>query len=342
VAELADAQGLGPCVLRDVEVRLLSLAVFYRTDSERSSMRLRKVGAFVCVSVILLLSSCNSPTQEVREESSEPITAILGAFEREITLLEDELIDTQEQGIEGIRFVSGRLSGKKVVIAFTGIGKVNAAMTTTLLIEHFNPDKVIFTGIAGAVNQQLQPGDIVIAGKTAHHDMGTIWPEGLFHKGLKNPLDGWENPVFFDADEQLLKLAELAAEHIDLSSIQVTAGERTPKVVKGVVVTGDAFIASADKCAELRKKLGADAVEMEGAAVAQLCYQRQIGHLIIRSISDKADEGAVFDKQMFYILAAKNSSTLVAELVGLLAMEHPAEKSEESESEGIRNDRQIF
>jgi adenosylhomocysteine nucleosidase len=304
-------------------------------------MRIRKAQTVVCVLVILSLGSCSSPVQKVSQVNSGPITAILGAFEREITLLEDELTDTQEQRIEGIRFVSGKLSGKRVVIAFTGIGKVNAAMTTTLLIEHFKPDKIIFTGIAGAVNQRLQPGDIVIAEKTAHHDMGTIWPEGLFHKGLKNPLNGWENPVFFDADEQLLRLAELAAEHIDLGSIKLTAGERAPKVVRGIVVTGDAFIASTDKSAELRKKLNADAVEMEGAAVAQICYQRQIGHLIIRSISDNADEGAVLDKQTFYILAAKNSSALVAKIVGLLGVELPANKKA-VKSEGIRDDRQTF
>ncbi len=294
-------------------------------------MRYRAVGAVVCVSVILLLNSCSSPVQETRQVSSGPITAILGAFEREITLLEDELTDTQEQRIEGIRFVSGKLSGKRVVIAFTGIGKVNASMTTTLLIEHFQPNKVIFTGIAGAVNQQLQPGDIVIAEKTAHHDMGTIWPEGLFHKGVKNRLDGWENPVFFDADEQLLKLAERAAEQVELSSIQIISGQRTPKVVKGIVVTGDAFIASTDKCIELRKKLNADAVEMEGAAVAQLCYQRGIGYLVIRSISDNADEGAVLDKQTFYIMAVKNSSSLVAEIVGLLGAGFPMNKSSGNE-----------
>jgi len=287
-------------------------------------MRHNKVEAVFCLSIILLLGSCSSPvhqteeTADPKEISSEPVTAILGAFEQEIVLLEDELIDKQQQKIEGIRFVSGKLSGKKVVIAFTGIGKVNAAMTTTLLLEHFKPEKVIFTGIAGGVNQQLQPGDIVIAEKTAHHDMGTLWPEGLFHKGVKNRLSGWENPVFFDGDEQLLKLAESAAQQAELQSIQLFSGKRKPKIVKGVVVTGDSFIASADKSAELRKKLEADAVEMEGAAVAQLCYQRGTGHLVIRSISDNADEGAVLDKQTFYILAARNSSKLVIEMIDLL------------------------
>ncbi len=299
-------------------------------------MRHNKFRTALCLSIILLLGSCSSPVRQVteaaeekvvKEISSEPFTAILGAFEQEIILLEDELTDVQEQIIEGIRFVSGKLSGKRVVIAFTGIGKVNAAMTTTLLIEHFKPDKVIFTGIAGAVNQQLQPGDIVIAAKTAHHDMGTLWAEGLFHKGVKNRLNGWENPVFFDGDEHLLKLAERAAQQVEFSSIRIISGQRSPKVVKGVVVTGDSFIASADKCAELRKKLNADAVEMEGAAVAQLCYQRGIGFLVIRSISDNADEGAVLDKQTFYILAAKNSSSLVIEMLGLIGAELSSENN---------------
>jgi len=101
-----------------------------------------------------------------------------------------------------------------------------------------------------------------------------------------------------------------------------------------VIVTGDSFIASTEKCAELRKKLNADAVEMEGAAVAQICYQRQIDHLVIRSISDNADEGAVTDKQMFYILAAKNSSDLVAEMIGLLGSELSAEKGSGSKKSG--------
>jgi adenosylhomocysteine nucleosidase len=284
----------------------------------------RFVTCICFVTIITLSTSCHPTLRVVR---AEPITAILGAFEREVTLLEDRLTDRQEHEIEDIQFVTGRLNGQKVVVAWTGIGKVNAAMTTTLLIEHFKPQYIIFTEIAGAVNPQLRPGDIVIAEKTAHHDMGTVWPEGLFVKGVKNRLDGMENPVFFPADEELVKYALQAAELIDMQRVQTVAGRRKPKIIKGVIVTGDSFIASTEKCAELRKKLQADAVEMEGAAVAQICYQRQIKHLIIRSISDSADEGAVLDKQMFYILAAKNSSDLVAEMIGLLGSELSTEKN---------------
>jgi len=285
-------------------------------------MKRKRTAAVLCISAILLSVSCSSTSQiEKLESNPEPVTAILGAFEREVTLLEDRLTERREHQIEGIRIVIGKLHGRNVVVVWTGVGKVNAAMTTTLLTEHFKPEHIIFTGIAGAVNPQLRPGDIVISEKTAHHDMGTIWPKGLFVKGVKNRLDGMENSVFFPADEKLVKFAQRAAERIDMQRVETVAGQRNPKIITGVIVTGDSFIASTEKCAELRKKLNADAVEMEGAAVAQICYQRQIDHLVIRSISDSADEGAVTDKQMFYILAAKNSSDLVAEMIGLLGSE---------------------
>lgn len=279
-----------------------------------------RIAMWIIISVLCLYCNPASLANE-SDPNSPPVTAILGAFDKEVTLLEDRLTDRQQRNIEGIRFTSGKLNGRHVVVAWTGIGKVNAAMTTTLLIEHFKPEHVILTGIAGAVNPELRPGDIVIAKKTAHHDMGTVWPEGLFFKGVKNRLDGMENPVFFPADEELLNIAQRAADHIKLSPIETAVERKPPGILTGVVVTGDTFIASADKCAVLRERLDADAVEMEGAAVAQLCYQRRIGCLVIRSISDHADEGAVFDKQMFYLLAAKNSAGFVAQIVDLLGSE---------------------
>jgi adenosylhomocysteine nucleosidase len=265
---------------------------------------------------------------------AEPVTAILGAFGQEVTLLADRLANPHEHEIEGIQFVTGKLNGQNVVVAWTGIGKVNAAMTTTLLVEHFKPKQLIFTGIAGAVNPELQPGDIVIAEKTAYHDMGTVWPEGLVPKGVKNRLDGTENPVFFPANRRLVRLAQQAARRAALERFQTTQGERAPRIITGIVVTGDAFIASAAKCAELRKRFKADAVEMEGAAVAQICYQRDIPYLVIRSISDNANEGAVLDKQMFYILAARNSAQLVADIVGLLRPEPAIETNSEAAPPG--------
>jgi adenosylhomocysteine nucleosidase len=287
-------------------------------------MRTNILVAIIYISVIILCSSCSSISPP---PDSRPTTAILGAFNKEIMMLEEQLTDKHQQQIEGMKFVTGRLHGKSVVAAWTGIGKVNAAMTTTLLIEHFNPAQVIFSGIAGGVNPKLEPGDIVIAAETAHHDMGILGEDGFYNRGVINPLDGIRNPVYLLADEHLLKLAEEAAEKVELEKIKTSVGERAPRIIKGVVVTGDVFVASSEKAAELREKLNADAVEMEGAAVAQICYQRQIPHLVVRSISDKADTTARVDSMLFQEMAAKNSSTLIVKITELLSSQHPVSKS---------------
>ncbi len=250
-----------------------------------------------------------------RQAPSGPVLAVLGAVNPEATLLQGMLTDVKSQEIEGIEFISGRIGAEPVVLAWTGVGKVNAAMTTTLLLEHFHPARVIFTGIAGGVDPNLEPGDIVIAKQTAYHDMGTLWPQGLEYGGVKSRMTGEPNPVFFPADPALLTAAEQAAKSMTFGSVGLQKGQRTPKVVVGTVVTGDVFVASKAKSAGLAKDLGACAVEMEGAAVAQLCYQRGIGCLVIRSISDKADRSAVMDKQLFYTMAAKNSAGLVVKIV---------------------------
>lgn len=277
-------------------------------------MRRAKFVNLVCISAIILCSSCNPV---FHQSNSEPVTAILGAFPKEVITLEEQVTNKKEHIIEEMKFVSGKLKGKKVVIAFTGIGKVNAAMTSTLMIEHFKPNEIIFTGIAGAINPGLCVGDVVIAEKTAQHDLGTLTPAGLENEGMLNPINGKQNPVFFLADKRLLELAEQAAQKVEFEKIDTDTGERIPKVVKGIVVTGDIFASSTAKCIELRKKLGADAVEMEGAAVAQICYQHNVPCLVIRGISDKANEKSLEDVHNFLDLAAKNSAALVAEMVGI-------------------------
>lgn len=274
--------------------------------------------AILTILLVCILLCGGSASEDAERREGGHVTAIMGAFDKEVTLLEDRLVDPKEHIIEQMRFVTGRLEGRDVAVAWTGIGKVNAAMTTTLMLEHFKPREVIFTGIAGGVHPELRPGDIVVATRVAHHDMGTLWPDGLYYQGAKNPFTGWRNPVFFESDERLLALAKRAAENVDFMPIKMMDGERKPKVIEGVVVTGDVFVASPKKCDELRERLEADAVEMEGAAVAQLCYQRDLPCLVIRSLSDSADEGAMQDKQMFYLLAAENSSHLVGETVKLM------------------------
>jgi adenosylhomocysteine nucleosidase len=300
-------------------------------------MKRRRIAGVLCFASALALASCStapgsgsSRRQDLlaspcaaqnagSEDPSAPSTpalAVLGAVTSEVTLLQSMLAEVRSQEIEGIQFISGRIGTERVVLAWTGVGKVNAAMTTTLLLEHFHPTRVIFTGIAGGVDPNLEPGDIVIAKQTAYHDMGTLWGQGIEYGGVKSRMTGEPNPVFFPADPVLLTAAEQAAKSMTFGSVGLQTGQRTPRVVVGTVVTGDVFVASKEKSAELARDLGACAVEMEGAAVAQLCYQRDIGCLVIRSISDKADRSAVMDKQLFYTMAAKNSAGLVVRIVG--------------------------
>lgn len=267
---------------------------------------------------LLLLFTCGHLTAGNQLRPST--TGILGAFGDEIAILEQTLADARPQTILGIRFVTGTLNGRNVVVASSGVGKVNAAMCATLLIDHFMPSEVIFSGIAGGINPDLHPGDIVIGEKTAHHDMGTLNPEGMHYRGMRSPVDSRPNPVFFDADPRLLQAAEAARKQLSLEKIQTSEGERAPAIIKGVIVTGDVFVASPSKKEELRKALNADAVEMEGAAVAQVCRELGVACLVIRSISDTADAKARQDAGFFFPIAAQNSSLFVRSIVEHLAL----------------------
>ena len=239
----------------------------------------------------------------------QPITGLLGAFGAEVTLVKQSLMEPDTVRVDGVLFTTGRIGQQRVVVAETGIGKVNAAMTTTLLLSHFHPKRVLFTGIAGGTNPDLQPGDIVIARQTTHHDYQSITFDQKPTKQTRNALSGAMNPAFFPADSLMLTHAQRAARSITFEPIPGTS--RPPSVLTGVVVTGDQFISSGQKGAQLRQDFGADATEMEGAAVAQVCYQLQVPCLVIRSLSDRADDNARRDMLSFYQTAARNSATLV-------------------------------
>src|SRR5262245_11620247 len=220
--------------------------------------------------------------------------------------------------IQGIRFTTGSLKDRRVVLAHSGIGKVNAAAAAILLVEQFQPTHVLFTGIAGGLNPDLRPGDIVIGAKTAYHDYGEWTPAGFRVGRTVDPFTGTLNPLFFAADAGLLAVAEKAASELTLAPVKTATGERTPRVVTGVIVTGDAFVASPTKQDALRAEFTADATEMEGAAVAQICEQWRVSCLILRSLSDDAGAQAKEHEHLFEKTAAQNAALLVTGIVGRL------------------------
>ncbi|GAB4015426.1 5'-methylthioadenosine/adenosylhomocysteine nucleosidase [Spirosoma migulaei] len=249
------------------------------------------------------------------------ITGLLGAFGAEVALVKESLKKPKTVLVDGVVFTCGRIGNQRVVVAETGIGKVNAAMTTALMLDHFHPQRVLFTGIAGGTNPDLQPGDIVISGRTAHHDYGSITDKNTPTKQTRNAITKEFNPVYFPADSTLMRLAETVVKSVPLEGIPLASGgvsDRPVKVMTGTVVTGDVFVASAEKGKSLRADFGADATEMEGAAIAQVCYQIQVPLLIIRSLSDRADAEAHIAYDKFYPTAARNSAKLVIALVKAL------------------------
>jgi adenosylhomocysteine nucleosidase len=252
---------------------------------------------------------------------SRPITGLLGAFGAEVALVKESMKKVKTVSVDGVLFTTGRIGKQRVVVAETGIGKVNSAMTTALMLDHFRPQRVLFTGIAGGTNPELQPGDIVIAQLTAHHDYGSITDKNTPTRQTRNAITKQFNPAYFPADSVLLRLAEQVVKTVSLEGIPLESGgvsNRPVKVMTGTVVTGDVFVASPEKGKSLRADFGADATEMEGAAIAQVCYQLQVPCLIIRSLSDRADAEAHIAYDKFYPTAARNSAKVVIALMNAL------------------------
>ena len=268
--------------------------------------------------IILILLFVNSTiAATAQSKNTTTITGILGAFDAEVTYLLTQVQQKKEVIIQQVHFTEGILQGKQVVIAQTGIGKVNAAATTTLMLEHFQPHEIIFTGIAGAINPQLSPGDLVIGARIAYHDYGAIVPDSIVRKPTRNPFTLKENPLYFSCDSQLVAVAGRVKNSVTLEKIHRAKGDEQPSIITGTIVTGDVFISSDRAAQNLQLQLQADATEMEGAAVAQVCYQQKVPFVVIRSMSDNANNHAHMDIASFYQVAARNSAKFV---MGLLKM----------------------
>lgn len=224
--------------------------------------------------------------------------AIIGAMEEEVAFLREKLTDKTEKTIVGYQFIEGKLNGKEVVLLRSGIGKVNAAMSTTLLLQTFKPDYLINTGSAGGLNPELNVGDVVISNEVRHHDVDvTIFG---YEYGQVPQL-----PASFLANEDLIQKAEESAKEV---------GDHV--VIKGLITTGDSFIHEPERAAFIQSKFSSlQAVEMEAAAIAQVAYQFKIPFVIIRSLSDIAGKESHLSFDQYLEQAAVHSANLVMKIV---------------------------
>jgi adenosylhomocysteine nucleosidase len=249
---------------------------------------------------------------------AQSVVGVLG-IAAEVAPIERQLQDSREVAVRGYVFRIGNLNGRKVVVGRSGIGKVNAAIVTTLLIGEFNPSAILFSGTAGAIDPGLYPGDIVIGATVAQHDVGLQAPAGIRRRGIRNPLTGDLDPLLVPAPETLLTAARQSVQGLSLPPVRMPGGgDRKPRIVEGVIVTGDVFLADAAHQRTLRDTLGATAVEMEGAALVQACRQFGVSCLVVRSITDRADGQAENSYQQFITLASENAATLVTAIIARL------------------------
>ena len=230
---------------------------------------------------------------------------IIGAMEVEIELLREDL--ELEKMIEkaGMGFYAGQLDGEDVVLVQCGIGKVNAALCTQILIDDFGAKKIIFTGVAGAVNPKLEIGDIAISTELLQHDVD-VTAFGDYNLG-EIPGVG----KTFPADKELVSLAKEQGKQVaDNEQIQIKEGR---------ILSGDQFISSEEDVASLCDNFGGLCTEMEGAAVAQTAYLNETPFVVIRSISDKADKKAEVCFTEFVEKAASNSYKIVTGMIAKLS-----------------------
>jgi adenosylhomocysteine nucleosidase len=241
---------------------------------------------------------------------------IIGAMPQEIDNIAEDLETESIEAVAGRAYHIGRFGGVESVLVFSRWGKVAAASTATTLIERFGVECIIFTGVAGAVSTPLNVGDVVIADRLIQHDFDVSAARIVYEGGT---LGRFAIPFlgisYFPVDERLVEFAKQAAEeYLKLGSPSSERGGgrgvvSPSRVYVGTIASGDQFIAHPEKLAELRTAIpDLLCVEMEGAAVAQVCHEYGLPYLVIRTISDKADLSAPMDFLSFVENIARHYS----------------------------------
>ena len=227
---------------------------------------------------------------------------IIGAMDEEVVALKRKMCVERTEVIAGMEFFVGTLHEKFTVVVRCGIGKVNAAVCTQVLIDKFDVECIINTGVAGGLHPDINIGDIVISSDTVQHDMDTT------NFGYARGVIPRMSNSFFSADDNLVNIAKQAATQLK--------GDH--KVYIGRIASGDQFIASMQVKENIYSTFTAYCAEMEGAAIAHACYLNNIPFVVIRAISDKADQSAEMNYDEFVLMAAKNASKMIDAIVASL------------------------
>lgn len=222
---------------------------------------------------------------------------IIGAMDEEIALLIENIEQKKYEKVAHCEFIQGQMCGIDVVLLKSGIGKVNAAMATTIMHERFHPEYVINTGSAGGYTSDLNVGDIVISEAVVQHDVDVT---GFDYEYGQIP----GMPTYFKADERLVDQVEFV-----IDSMQIAYR-------KGIIATGDMFMSDPKRVSFVKETFpDMVAMEMEAGAIAQVCYQYNIPFVIIRSLSDIAGKDAPMSFDAFLNVAAKHATEVIVAFI---------------------------
>lgn len=244
-----------------------------------------------------------------------PLTLLLGAVPWEIKPVIGALTRRHEGRLRSYPYHEGYVDGRRVVTAITGVGKTNAAFIATLFIERFGPARLIYTGSAARLDPELRTGDIIYGRRTFHHDAGSWQEEGMLYRKIIGPVAGRPTHFRYDADRGLLAVAKAAAKTHAPKVVTANGATYTPAIRAGLICSGDVFGMTAAKIADIRAKLACDLVEMEGSAVAQVCHELGVPHLVIRAGSNRAQPSPGEDYKALGQIAARQAAFFALHVV---------------------------
>lgn len=252
-------------------------------------------------------------------DSDSPLTLILGAMPSEIRLLQQRLEQRTSGQLACFPYDRGLLNGRPVVMAVTGVGVTNGAMVAALFLHQFQPRELIVSGTGSRFNPRIRTGDTVISTKTIHHAAGSLTEEGMVYRKVRGPLPGQMTNWGFKPDPRLLRLAKAAVKNFSPEAVTVEGETYLPQVLPGVVTASDLFGVSEAKIADMRAKLNPDIMEMESAAIAQVCVQLEVPHIVFRAGSNRTQSDPGSDYRKLGQTAAHAAARWTYHFVGALA-----------------------
>jgi adenosylhomocysteine nucleosidase len=252
-------------------------------------------------------------------KSVPALTLILSAMPSEIRLIQTQLQNRRSGRLAGFPFVMGRLRGRRVITAVTGVGVTNGAMVTALFVHTFRPAEVLVSGTGSRFNPRIRTGDTVISTRTIHHAAGSLTARGMVYRKVRGPLAGQMTHWYYKPDRRLLKLARAAIAGYVAEPVTVNGETYQPKVLTGVVTASDLFGVSDAKIADMKAKLKPDIMEMESAAIAQVCTQLGVPHIVFRAGSNRTQSDPGNDYRKLGQTAAAAAARWTAYFAGCLA-----------------------